>query len=200
LLGAHLPLATGRPLQQIALVLIDEVHLLHEAGRGASLEAGTVCRIKMLASLPEMAGVRAVAGALGGLQRLSSSSKPCCHPFPQCAWLNPRPPQTPVTTVRFVAVSATIPNIGDIAAWLGAPPGMVRAYGEELRPVKLATFVKVGAAVWGRGRGPAHKGAAAARDLGCCASCLHCVASCCLLPAVRRASRPRRTTSYSSAA
>lgn len=43
---------------QMSLVLIDEVHLLHEAGRGASLEAGTVCRIKMLAGLPEMAGVR----------------------------------------------------------------------------------------------------------------------------------------------
>lgn len=43
---------------QLSLVLIDEVHLLHEAGRGASLEAGTVCRIKMLGGLPEMAGVR----------------------------------------------------------------------------------------------------------------------------------------------
>ena len=36
---------------------MDEVHLLHEPGRGASLEAGVVCRLKLLAGLPEMAGV-----------------------------------------------------------------------------------------------------------------------------------------------
>lgn len=53
--------------------------------------------------------------------------------------------------VRFVAVSATIPNIGDIAAWLGAPPRMVRAYGDELRPVPLTTHVKVGGAAPGAG-------------------------------------------------
>jgi hypothetical protein len=49
-----IPLTTNA---QVALVLIDEVHLLHEPGRGASLEAGVVSRIKMLARLPEMAGV-----------------------------------------------------------------------------------------------------------------------------------------------
>jgi replicative superfamily II helicase len=44
-------------------VLIDEVHLVHEAGRGACLEAGVVCRLKMLSGLPEMAGVRGGAVA-----------------------------------------------------------------------------------------------------------------------------------------
>lgn len=38
---------------QIALLLIDEVHLLNE-DRGATLEAGIVSRIKIIASLPEM--------------------------------------------------------------------------------------------------------------------------------------------------
>lgn len=42
---------------QIALVLIDEVHLLSE-GRGSCLEAGVVSRIKLVACKPEMAGVR----------------------------------------------------------------------------------------------------------------------------------------------
>ncbi|GBF89417.1 ATP-dependent DNA helicase-like protein [Raphidocelis subcapitata] len=92
-------------LGDISLVLVDEVHLLHEPGRGASLEAGVVCRLKLLAGLPEMAGA-------------------------------------PVTRLRFVAVSATIPNIGDVAAWLGVPPDGVKVYGEELRPVKLTTTVK----------------------------------------------------------
>jgi ATP-dependent DNA helicase HFM1/MER3 len=37
--------------------------------------------------------------------------------------------------VRFVAVSATIPNIQDIAAWLEVPQPGLLVYGEEMRPV-----------------------------------------------------------------
>lgn len=59
----------------IALVLIDEVHLLNES-RGAALEA-IVSRIKMLSRKPE----------------LKSSA---------------------LANVRFLAVSATIPNIDDL--------------------------------------------------------------------------------------
>ena len=40
-------------LPQIALVCIDEVHLLNEA-RGSALEAGVVSRIKMVSSFREM--------------------------------------------------------------------------------------------------------------------------------------------------
>jgi ATP-dependent DNA helicase HFM1/MER3 len=68
---------------QIGLVLLDEVHLLNESGRGSSLEAGCVCRIKALAAFPEMA-------------------------------------KSPLGSVRFVAVSATIPNIGDVSGLLTA--------------------------------------------------------------------------------
>lgn len=73
----------------IALVLIDEVHLLNEP-RGAALEA-IVCRIKMLSRNPEM------------------KSSPLAH-------------------VRFVAVSATIPNIGDLAEWLMVPIQGIKKY------------------------------------------------------------------------
>lgn len=41
---------------QVALVLIDEVHLLNES-RGASLEGGVISRIKMIGALPSMAEV-----------------------------------------------------------------------------------------------------------------------------------------------
>lgn len=55
----------------------------------------------------------------------------------------PVPPQLPLASVRFIAVSATIPNIADIAAWLEAPlPGGLRVYGEEMRPCKLRTHVR----------------------------------------------------------
>ncbi|KAL3631369.1 hypothetical protein CASFOL_024353 [Castilleja foliolosa] len=86
----------------IALVLIDEVHLLNDP-RGAALEA-IVSRIKMLARNPEM----------------KSSS---------------------LSLVRLLAVSATIPNINDLAEWLMVPTQGIKRFGEEMRPVKLTTKV-----------------------------------------------------------
>ncbi|KAI1141226.1 P-loop containing nucleoside triphosphate hydrolase protein [Hypoxylon sp. FL0543] len=49
--------------------------------------------------------------------------------------------------VRFVALSATVPNIIDVAKWLGRDhsneqlPAHAKAFGEELRPVKLQRYV-----------------------------------------------------------
>ncbi|KAK9833183.1 hypothetical protein WJX74_009492 [Apatococcus lobatus] len=50
--------------------------------------------------------------------------------------------QVPVNNVRFVAVSATVPNIEDIAAWLETPSMAVKTFGDEMRPVPLQTIVK----------------------------------------------------------
>lgn len=49
--------------------------------------------------------------------------------------------------VRFVALSATVPNSEDIAQWLGKGssiehlPAHQERFGEEFRPVKLQRFV-----------------------------------------------------------
>ncbi|KAJ7970807.1 DExH-box ATP-dependent RNA helicase [Quillaja saponaria] len=86
----------------IALLLIDEVHLLNDP-RGAALEA-IVSRIKMVSCNPEM--------------------KLC-----------------PLASIRFLAVSATIPNVEDLAEWLKVPFQGIKRFGEEMRPVKLATKV-----------------------------------------------------------
>ncbi|KAI1763874.1 P-loop containing nucleoside triphosphate hydrolase protein [Hypoxylon sp. FL1150] len=49
--------------------------------------------------------------------------------------------------IRFVALSATVPNIGDVARWLGRDhsntlePARTESFGEELRPVKLQRYV-----------------------------------------------------------
>jgi len=43
---------------------------------------------------------------------------------------------------RFVALSATMPNVEDVASWLDAPPEATFAFGDEYRPVELRTGVK----------------------------------------------------------
>ena len=43
---------------------------------------------------------------------------------------------------RIVALSATMPNIQDVADWLDAPPECTLAFGEEYRPVKLHAGVE----------------------------------------------------------
>jgi ATP-dependent DNA helicase HFM1/MER3 len=50
--------------------------------------------------------------------------------------------QLAIARARFVAVSATIPNVADIAAWLHVPPGGLHVFGQEHRPCKLQTFVR----------------------------------------------------------
>ncbi|MFA9416291.1 DEAD/DEAH box helicase [Natrinema sp. HArc-T2] len=43
---------------------------------------------------------------------------------------------------RIVALSATMPNVGDVAAWLDAPEECTFEFGEEYRPVNLNAGVK----------------------------------------------------------
>ncbi|MFB6196342.1 MAG: DEAD/DEAH box helicase [Haloplanus sp.] len=43
---------------------------------------------------------------------------------------------------RFVALSATMPNVEDVASWLDAPPEATFAFGDDYRPVDLQTGVK----------------------------------------------------------
>ena len=47
-----------------------------------------------------------------------------------------------ISAPRVVALSATMPNIGDVADWLDAPPETTFEFGDEYRPVDLQTGVK----------------------------------------------------------
>ncbi len=42
--------------------------------------------------------------------------------------------------LRFVALSATIPNIDDLGTWLDVPQDCRLLFGEECRPVKVQTI------------------------------------------------------------
>ncbi|KAM9349950.1 putative ATP-dependent DNA helicase HFM1 [Symphorus nematophorus] len=93
-------------LQLVRLFLIDEVHVVKDATRGATLEV-VVSRMKAV------------------------------HAY--------RTAQNPDTglSMRFVAVSATIPNVSDIADWLSneSGPATYLDMDESHRPVKLRKVV-----------------------------------------------------------
>ncbi|KAM8839530.1 putative ATP-dependent DNA helicase HFM1 isoform 1-T1 [Synchiropus picturatus] len=93
-------------LQLVRLFLIDEVHVVKDATRGATLEV-VVSRMKAVDSY------RTAQNPDAGL------------------------------SMRFVAVSATIPNIADIADWLsnGNGPAAFLNMDESHRPVKLRKVV-----------------------------------------------------------
>jgi hypothetical protein len=59
----------------------------------------------------------------------------CTHSCACCS-------QLPIARVRYVAVSATIPNVHDIAQWLRAPAAGLLVFGEDMRPVRLVTHVR----------------------------------------------------------
>ncbi|HTY91084.1 MAG TPA: DEAD/DEAH box helicase [Methanocella sp.] len=84
-------------VQDVALVIVDEVHLLDSDSRGGTLEA-----------------------VISRMRRISAQN----HKM-----------------LRTVALSATMPNIGDVARWIGAPPGNVLEFDGSYRPVDLETSV-----------------------------------------------------------
>ncbi|XP_054021392.1 probable ATP-dependent DNA helicase HFM1 [Dryobates pubescens] len=95
-------------VQLVRLFLIDEVHVIKDESRGATLEV-VVSRMKTVQS---------------SLWRLSES-------------------HDTVPPLRFIAVSATIPNAEDIAEWLSDSkmPAVCLKINEDQRPVKLRKIV-----------------------------------------------------------
>ncbi|KAL2913623.1 plasma membrane calcium [Polyrhizophydium stewartii] len=88
-------------LRLLRLVLLDEVHMLKEPGRGATLEAV--------------------------VSRMKAVSRELCLASEQ-------------RSIRFLAISATMPNIADVAEWLRDNrdvPAELRVFGDEYRPVRL---------------------------------------------------------------
>ena len=117
----------------IGLFMIDEVHILGDergpAVRVAFLEgvAFLSCQMpppacthsRMPRSHTPRLQLEAVVSRLKLLSRLPSLVA------------------APLGRLRFVAVSATIPNVADVGAWIGAPPGYAPSFGDEYRACAL---------------------------------------------------------------
>ncbi len=84
-------------VRDVALVIVDEVHLLDSDSRGGTLEA-----------------------VISRMRRISAQYH---------------------KRLRTVALSATMPNIKDVARWIGAPPENVLEFDGSYRPVDLETDV-----------------------------------------------------------
>ena len=101
-------------LGSVSLLMIDEVHLIGDKNRGATLEA-VVTRMKTVRRTIEE---RAASTATANKKILSAS------------------------TMRMIAVSATLPNVSDIGAFMCAPPSCTFCFDHSYRPVPLAIHVK----------------------------------------------------------
>jgi ATP-dependent DNA helicase HFM1/MER3 len=89
-------------VRSVQLMLIDEIHLIHDGSRGATMEA-VISRMKTLRSV-----------------MLKTGNGP--H-------------------LRFLAVSATAPNVEDIAQWLDPYFSIGYKMSNDLRPVRLRKIV-----------------------------------------------------------
>ena len=107
-------------MKTVKLILIDEIHVLGESSRGAVIEA-VVSRMKAYTNNNN----NNIDTEMDYDTQSSSDGE---------------------SRIRFIAVSATIPNIEDFATWLSSStprltPALQYKMNETLRPVKLEKFV-----------------------------------------------------------
>eukprot|EP00934_Nitzschia_sp_Nitz4_P004692 Nitzschia sp. Nitz4//scaffold69_size99277//83618//88411//NITZ4_004647-RA/size99277-augustus-gene-0.30-mRNA-1//-1//CDS//3329556757//4682//frame0 len=105
-------------LASVKLFMIDEVHMIGDDSRGACLES-VVARMKTIQ--------RAAKAVQPTRNELLASSYPATTV------------QSLASSLRFIAVSATLPNIDDVAEFLGAYEAY--AFDESFRPVPLTKHV-----------------------------------------------------------
>ncbi|KAJ8959090.1 hypothetical protein NQ318_022347 [Aromia moschata] len=101
-----------RIVKVVKLFLIDEVHLLNEENRGSTLEVIVSSVVSRMKTVEKTIVFSANDGDVYNQK------------------------------IRFLALSATVPNVEDIAEWLGKPPQIkYHRFSEEMRPVKLKKIV-----------------------------------------------------------
>ncbi|XP_028173539.1 probable ATP-dependent DNA helicase HFM1 [Ostrinia furnacalis] len=128
-------------VEMIKLFLIDEVHILNDETRGPVLEA-VVSRMKTVQSAAQSA------------HRIEQLQKQYQNISEDGREMNPNNSENgheinvkavnSAPMIRFVAVSATVSNPEDVAAWLNTEdkPAVYYKFGDECRPVKLRRVVE----------------------------------------------------------
>jgi len=106
-------------LGSVKLMLVDEVHMIGEKDRGSCLES-VISRMKTIQ--------RAASSRMLTSYEISSSS------FKQAQ------PNDLASNMRIVAVSATLPNLGQLASFIES--GEAYVFDESFRPVPLSIFVQ----------------------------------------------------------
>ncbi len=109
-------------IKSICLIMIDEIHLLNEEIRGATLEA-VITRVKLISQLKIF-----LENGMRGIYFNNSN-------------LEINNEIIGLRNYRTIGISATIPNISEIAEWLEVDKEGLRVYGEEFRPVKVERMV-----------------------------------------------------------
>ncbi len=121
------------------MVVVDEVHMVGDSGRGYLLEL-LLTKIRYIAQKQNTTGLVSVSVVICLVQLLqclkSSSSATCVNLFNSvCRSLS--------EGVQIIGMSATLPNLSLLASWLGA-----ELYQTEYRPVPLQEHLKVGCNIY----------------------------------------------------
>lgn len=123
--------------EEFSCVVVDELHMAGDTDRGYQLElllnklryeAATVAAVEQAQQVQQQSGSGAAAAATAAT-----------------AVTSPRPSSSGGTVrhasknIQIIGMSATLPNLDDVARWLDAA-----AYVSDHRPVPLSCFLKVG--------------------------------------------------------
>jgi len=117
-------LEEGR-LKEICCVVVDEIHMLEDSYRGYLLEL-LLTKLRMTQAKAQRA--RSKEGFLEGILASPKDEK-----------LAAKAREASNDSLQIVGMSATLPNIADLARWLDA-----ELYVTDFRPVPLKQYLKVG--------------------------------------------------------
>ncbi|KAH7819540.1 putative ATP-dependent DNA helicase MER3 [Monocercomonoides exilis] len=125
-----------RFLEKIGLLLLDEIHILNEE-RGATVEA-VVSRLKMLFNLS--VHNKEETSIQQKTENDKDSTSVESNAFSSKSFISTSLSQQ-TNRIRFIAVSATMPNIDDVAEWLLVKPSNAKRFSPEHRPIQLEKVV-----------------------------------------------------------
>lgn len=126
-------------VQSVRLLLMDEVHTVSER-RGAALEA-VVSRMKMMASMQPAVPLSMCRHTCEKEEEHDAEEGVTCDLTCTTAEKDGTPSRSTCAAMRVIAMSATLSNVHDFAAWLHVPPCRVFHFDHRARPLPLRIHV-----------------------------------------------------------